>query len=137
MINNLIWMGFLFLSGATVPLAIFPSWIQRISLFMPATYLATGLEAATTNLASAGEIGTDVAALAIGLWMAFEISRQLFRWEPEARVAGRAKSWVLIAMIPFLVFGAWENVTGSRLVRIRQEYQTVSGRMLHQVMPSR
>ncbi len=36
MINNLIWMGFLFLSGATVPLAVFPSWIQRISLFMPA-----------------------------------------------------------------------------------------------------
>ena len=65
MINNLIWMGFLFLSGATVPLAIFPSWIQRISLFMPATYLATGLEAATTNLASASEIATDVAALAI------------------------------------------------------------------------
>lgn len=137
MINNLIWMGFLFLSGATVPLAIFPSWIQRISLFMPATYLATGLEAATTNLASAGEIATDVAALAIGLWMAFEISRQLFRWEPEAKVAGRAKSWVLVAMIPFLVFGAWENVTGSRLVRIRQEYQTVSGRMLRQVIPNR
>ncbi len=27
MINNLIWTGFLFLSGATVPLAIFPSWL--------------------------------------------------------------------------------------------------------------
>lgn len=137
MINNLIWMGFLFLSGATVPLAIFPNWIQRISLFMPATYLATGLEAATTNLASLGEVVTDVVALAIGLWMAFEISRQLFRWEPEAKVPGRAKSWVLVAMIPFLVFGAWENVTGSRLQRIRQEYQAVSGRMLREVIPDR
>ena len=32
------------------------------------------------------EIFTDAVALAIGLWMAFEISRQLFRWEPEAKV---------------------------------------------------
>ncbi len=80
---------------------------------------------------------TDVVALAIGLWMAFEISRQLFRWEPEAKVAGRAKSWVLVAMIPFLLFGAWENVTGNRLQRIRQDYQTISGRMLRQLPPSR
>jgi len=137
MINNLIWMGFLFLSGATVPLAVFPSWIQRISLFMPATYLATGLEAAATNLASPSEVTTDVIALAIGLWMAFEISRVLFRWEPEAKVGGRAKSWVLVAMIPFLFFGAWENVTGSRLQRIRQDYQTISGRTLRQMAPGR
>ena len=49
-INQLIWMGFLFLSGATIPLAVLPQWIQRVALFIPATYLATGLEAATTNI---------------------------------------------------------------------------------------
>jgi len=78
-INQLIWTAFLFLSGATIPLAIFPGWIQRVSLFLPATYLATGLEAATTNLATVGEILTDVVALTIGVIVAFEISRQLFR----------------------------------------------------------
>ena len=46
MINNLIWMGFLFLSGATIPLAAFPGWLQRVALFIPAQYLATGLESA-------------------------------------------------------------------------------------------
>src|ERR1700690_1062042 len=30
MINNLIWTGFLFLSAATVPLAVFPNWLQRV-----------------------------------------------------------------------------------------------------------
>src|ERR1700689_1979184 len=59
MINNLIWMGFLFLSGATIPLAVFPAWLQRFALFVPAMYLATGLESAATNLATVGEIATD------------------------------------------------------------------------------
>ena len=104
-INQVIWTAFLFLSGATVPLARFPHWIQGASLFMPATYLATGLENATTNLSTSGEIITDVIALTLGLLVAFEISRQLFRWEPEAKVPGRAKLWVLAAMIPFR--GVW------------------------------
>jgi ABC-2 type transport system permease protein len=130
MINNLIWMGFLFLSGATIPLAIFPGWIQRMALFIPATYLATGLESATTNLASLGEIATDVVALALGLVVAFEISRQLFRWEPEARAPRRAKLWALAALVPFLVFGIWENTAGTRLVRIQSNFQSLSGGMM-------
>lgn len=130
MINNLIWMGFLFLSGATIPLAMFPGWIQRFALFIPATYLATGLESATTNLAGLGEIATDVVALALGLLVAFEISRQLFRWEPEAKAPRRAKLWALAALVPFLVFGIWENTVGTRLERIQSNFQSLSGRMM-------
>jgi hypothetical protein len=122
-INQVIWTAFLFLSGATIPLARFPGWIQRVSLFLPATYLATGLEAATTNLASASEIITDVIALSIGVIVAFEISRRLFRWEPEAKVSPRAKLWVVAAMVPFLVFGIYENVVGTRLERIQKDYR--------------
>lgn len=125
MINNLIWMAFLVLSGATIPLASMPSWIQRVALFIPATYLATGLEGATTNVATVKEVATDLAALALGLFVAFEISRQLFRWEPEAKVSRRAKWWVLAALVPFLVFGAWENIAGDRLSRMNANFQTL------------
>ena len=93
---------------------------------MPATYLATGLEFAATNLATHTEILTDVIALAVGLVVAFEISRQLFRWEPEAKVAGRAKLWVLAAMIPFIAFGAYENIHGDRLNRVAHNFQMLS-----------
>jgi ABC-2 type transport system permease protein len=126
MINNLIWMAFLFLSGATVPLAIFPGWLQRVSLFIPAQYLATGLESAATKLATPNEVLEDFVALALGFWVAFEVSRQLFRWEPEAKVPRRAKLWVLAALVPFLAFGSWESVTGRRLKRIGSNYQTLS-----------
>jgi ABC-2 type transport system permease protein len=127
-INQLIWSVFLFLSGATVPLAVFPGWIQRVSLFLPSTYLATGLEFAATNQASASEILTDVAALAIGILVSFEISRQLFRWEPESKVPARAKLWVLAAMVPFLAFGAYENAVGTRLERVHHNFMQLTSR---------
>ena len=117
-INQLIWMVFLFLSGATIPLAVFPGWIQRITLFSPATYLAVGLQSAATNQVVAFEILTEAAALILGLAVAFEISRRIFRWEPEAKVPARAKIWVLAALIPFLAFGAYENYSGRMLKRV-------------------
>ena len=135
MINNLIWMGFLFLSGATIPLSVFPTWLQRCVLFIPATYLATGLESSATNLVTAGELATDVLALTLGLAVAYEASRRLFRWEPEAKVPRRAKFWVLAALVPFLIFGTWENVTGKRLQQIKQNSRTLSGRMAPVEMP--
>jgi ABC-2 type transport system permease protein len=125
-INQLIWSAFLFLSGATVPLAVFPGWIQRVSLFLPSTYLATGLEFAATNQASGSEILTDVVALAVGILVSFEISRQLFRWEPESKVHARAKLWVLAAMIPFLAFGAYENAVGTRLERVHHNFMQLT-----------
>lgn len=117
-INQLIWMVFLFLSGATIPLAVFPGWIQRMTLFSPATYLAIGLQSAATNQVVAFEILTEAAALILGLVVAFEISRRIFRWEPEAKMPPRAKVWVLAALIPFVAFGAYENYTGKMLKRV-------------------
>ena len=126
MINNLIWMGFLFLSGATIPLAVFPMWLQRVALFIPAQYLATGLESATTKLATPHEVFEDFLALALGLFVAFETSRRLFRWEPEAKVPGRAKLWVLAALVPFLMFGTWECLRGTRLSHVQSNYRSIS-----------
>jgi ABC-2 type transport system permease protein len=115
MINNLLWTGFLFLSGATIPLAVFPHWLQRCALFIPATYLARGLESAANNLATRGEIITEFVALALGLAVAFEISRQIFRW-------------VLAALVPFLFFGAYENMHGDMLRHVHQDFQLINGR---------
>ena len=120
LINQLIWLAFLFLSGATVPLSEMPLWIRRAALFMPATYLAAGLETSTTSRVNLVDLGTDVLGLAVALWVAFEISRRLFRWEPEAKVPRRAKLWVVVAMVPFFVFGTYENLYGGLLDRIDQ-----------------
>jgi ABC-type multidrug transport system permease subunit len=129
-INNVIWFAFLFLSGATIPLFNLPEWIQRVALFLPATFLVSGLESAMLGTASTGEIAGDFFVLAAGSLIAFEISRQLFRWEPEAKVPGRAKVWVVVALIPFFSLGAWENVYGHRLKQIRAEFQSIGQRSM-------
>jgi ABC-type multidrug transport system permease subunit len=117
-INQLIWMVFLFLSGATIPLSVFPGWVQYLTLFSPATYLATGFQSAMTHRATFPEILTDSVALTVGLLVAFEIARRIFRWEPEEKVSPRAKVWVVVALIPFLAFGAYEAVNGTLLNRV-------------------
>jgi ABC-2 type transport system permease protein len=135
-INQIIWMAFLFLSGATFPLTSFPSWIQHVALFIPATYLATGLEDATRNLSTFSDVGEALIALTVGLLVAFEISRNLFRWEPEAKVPRTAKLWVLAALVPFLVFGTYESVFGNRLSRIQQNLEMLGNRPAPSDKPS-
>lgn len=127
-INQIIWMAFLFLSGATFPLTAFPLWIQRVALFIPATYLATGLEDAARNLSTYGDVGEAMIALTVGLLVAFEISRRIFRWEPEAKVPRTAKLWVLATLIPFLVFGTYELTFGKRLEHIQQNLNLLGNR---------
>jgi len=117
-INQLIWMFFLFLSGATIPISALPHWMQHSVLFTPATYLATGLESATTGQIVRPDLITDVIALGLGLYVSFEISRRLFRWEPETKVTGRAKLWIVAALVPFFLFGAYENAYGHLLNRV-------------------
>jgi ABC-type multidrug transport system permease subunit len=122
-INNIVWSIFLFLSGVTIPLAIMPTWVQKVTLFSPATYLATGLERSMLRAIGPHETIEDVIALLISLLAAFEMSRRLFRWEPDEKIGGKAKLWAVVALIPFLLLGAWELAHGHRLHEINQFFQ--------------
>ncbi len=120
-INNVIWSVFLFLSGATVPLPMLPAFVQGFAVFLPATYLVTGLRRAIVREATVWQVGTELLALAGGAAMAFFISLQLFRWEPEEKVTGRAKVWAAATIIPFLLLGIWESAHG----QLRRDEQTI------------
>ena len=85
-INQLLWSAFLFLSGATLPLPMLPGWIQSFALFMPATYLVVGLERVLIAHVGAYAIRAELLSLAVCAAIAFAVSQQLFRWEPESKV---------------------------------------------------
>jgi hypothetical protein len=61
--------------------------------------------------------------------IAFLVSAQLFRWDPETKAPRQAKLWATAAVIPFLLLGVWETVNGDlrahamkNLESIRQPY---------------
>jgi len=124
-INQILWSVFLFLSGASIPLPILPVWIQRLDLFLPATYLVTGLERVTVARVGVTQIGAELVALAASAAMAFFLSQQLFRWEPEAKVPPRAKALATATLIPFLLLGAWENAYGNLRSAARTDFLSI------------
>jgi ABC-2 type transport system permease protein len=125
MINNAIWFVFLFLSGATLPLPLLPGWIQRVAMFLPATYLVTGLERALLRGSGPRELGEEMIALGSGAIVAFLVSLNLFRWEPEEKVPARAKAWAAAALVPFLLLGAWESAYGQRRGELKNIYNAI------------
>lgn len=111
-LNQLLWLPLIFLSGATIPFKALSNTVQHIALFLPATYLVHGLR----NAIFMGD-GPDKILLAIGsltVWFVLTLflSSQLFRWEPEAKIARRAKFYVAATAIPFVLLGAWEAANG-------------------------
>lgn len=102
------------LSGATVPEEVFRGAMKIIHNFMPATYLVRGMRnmmlqgqglATKENLAAAGVMLLTIVGGGL-------ISTKLFRWEKEEKIRGRAKLWVLVVLLPFIVMGVWMWLKG-------------------------
>jgi hypothetical protein len=125
-INQILWWGFLGISGATLPLPVLPGWLQTLAAFQPATYLVTGLERVMVGRVSVVDVLPELLALALSAAIAFAISQQLFRWEPEAKVGRSAKLWAATAVIPFLLLGVWESASGKLLSDARQDYHSLN-----------
>jgi len=111
-INQIIWFVFLFISGATIPFPMLPAMVQKASLFLPATYLVSGLQRAMIDHTNLNSLGSYLASLVGCALIAFVVSAQLFRWEPETKAPRQAKLWVAAAVVPFLLLGVWENFHG-------------------------
>jgi ABC-2 type transport system permease protein len=124
-INNAIWFLFLFFSGATFPIVLFPEWLQRLSVFLPATHLIIGLQMTFVAARPVLQAAAEVVALLGGTLMALFVSVKLFRWEPEGTVTRPAKLAAAAVVIPFLLLGAWENAQDARRSAVRAIYENV------------
>jgi ABC-2 type transport system permease protein len=114
-INQLLWFSFLFLSGATVPLSVLPVVVQRIGLFLPATYLVSGIQRGMVYNQGVWSLTVEIISLVAWGALAFFISSMLFRWEPEAKLPRNAKLWAVATILPFILLGIWENHNGKVL----------------------
>jgi hypothetical protein len=114
-INQLLWFPLIFLSGATIPLPSLPAVLQRVGVFLPATYLVNSLQRAIVFSVPITHLLLGVVALCFWAAVTFFVSAQLFRWDAESKIPRRAKLWAAATAIPFLLLGVYENRTG-RLV---------------------
>jgi ABC-2 type transport system permease protein len=124
-INQIIWFIFLFISGATIPFPKLPALLQQVAVFLPATYLVSGLQRAMVDHTSVLDLGTYLASLVGCALIAFIVSAQLFRWEPESKAPRRAKLWAAAAVIPFLLLGVWETVNGDLRSHATKDLQSL------------
>lgn len=136
-INQLIWLPLIFLSGATLPLGYLPELVQNIAVFLPATYLVLGLQDAMMNSKPVWHLLEQILSLTVWGCLAFFIAVQLFRWEPEEKVPRNAKLWALATIVPFLALGVWENKHGRLLVQARSTYQSLSAPATNSETPNR
>ena len=120
-INQLIWFPLIFLSGATVPLTSLPQVVKHVGLFLPATYLVTELQDAIYWSAAPWSRDVLIALGSLLVWagLTFFLSAQLFRWEPESKIPGRAKLLVAATAIPFLLLGIWENSSSRTITKAK------------------
>jgi imidazolonepropionase-like amidohydrolase/ABC-type multidrug transport system permease subunit len=108
---QLVYLPMLFLSGATFPLAMFPSWLLVVTQFLPATYLVTGVQAMLLRnegiVANIQPAAALVLTMVVGLFIAYK----LFRWEKEEKIRNSSKLWLAVVMAPFLLLGLWQMRT--------------------------
>ena len=111
-LNQLLWLPLIFLSGATIPFTSLSSFVQQIALFLPATYLVSGLKRAILDDYGPRQLLLILGSLTAWFLLTLFLSSQLFRWEPEARIPKKAKMYVVATAIPFLLLGLWEHKYG-------------------------
>ena len=124
-LNQLIWLPLIFLSGATLPMGYLPKSAQDVSVFLPATYLVSGLQNAVFSSFPVQKILVQLISLAIWAVLSFFVATQLFRWEPEVKIPRRAKLWAAATVLPFLFFGVWESQNRQLLNQAQAAFHSV------------
>jgi ABC-type multidrug transport system permease subunit len=124
-LNQLIWLPLIFLSGATIPLATLPKVAQAFAIFLPATYLVWGLQGAIFSSLAIWKLWIELTSLLAWAILTFFVAANLFRWEPESKIPRNAKLWAAATVLPFLFLGMWEHHAGSLLADARAAYRSI------------
>lgn len=122
---QLFYLPMLLLSGATVPAAMLPGWIQSLAEFMPAAYLVSGFQGIFYRNQSIFDHGPAVFALLVTLVMGTFVAAKLFRWEKGERTPGRNKLWVAAVLAPCLMIGGYRMFTREHLGRNQAYYRDI------------
>jgi ABC-2 type transport system permease protein len=124
-LNQLIWLPLIFLSGATLPIGYLPKSAKGLAVFLPATYLVSGLQNALYSSFNISKLWIQIFSLACWAILTFFVAAQLFRWEPETKIPRNAKLWAAATVLPFFLLGIWENSHGQILTQAQAAFRSL------------
>ncbi len=125
-LNQLLWLPMIFLSGATIPVAYLSPYVQGVALFLPATYMVSGLQNGIYSSASIWALPVQLLSLVSWGALSFFVAAQLFRWEPETKIPRNAKILAAATVIPFLLLGIYEQGNGKILRDAKAAYESMN-----------
>lgn len=120
-IVQIIYMAMMFLSGATIPIALFPNWLAVAVQYLPATWLMSGLQGIMVKNETLAQNWQAVGAMLLTTVIGLFLCVKLFRWEKEEKMRPAAKLWLVAVLVPFVVLGSWQvrtqdNVRKTKIV---------------------
>src|SRR5262249_20909360 len=124
-LNQLLWLPLIFLSGATIPFTFLSKSVQQIALFLPATYLVHGLKSAIMDAAGPSQLLVVLIPLCLWFVLPLFLSSKLSRWKREPKPPRKPKLYVAPTAIPFFLLGVWEAKKG----RVIAEENTIIQRL--------
>ncbi len=125
-LNQLLWLPMLFLSGATLPVGYLSPYVQHVALFLPATYMVSGLQNGIYYGQEIWKLPVQVLSLVCWGLLSFFVSTQLFRWEPETKIPRNAKLLAAATLIPFILLGAYEQRNSPMLEKAKAAYESIN-----------
>lgn len=102
--TNFLFFPLMFLSGAAIPFAFLPPWMQRIARLVPTTYIVESLQGVIVRGVSAFHLGVPVIMLLLTSVIGVTVNGLLFRWESTDPV--RLKRLGLAVVFLGLIYGA-------------------------------
>ncbi|MFN7931760.1 MAG: amidohydrolase family protein [Bryobacteraceae bacterium] len=122
-IIQLLYLPMLFLSGATFPVSVLPTWLQTIAQFLPASYLYTGLQGILVQRESAWANRSAIGAMMATLVVATFLGVKLFRWEKDEVMPPKAKLWLLVVFLPFIGLGTYQAYSKDNVAKAKILYR--------------
>jgi hypothetical protein len=111
---QVLFMPMMLLSGATIPLMLFPGWITAIARCMPAFHLMRIVQSTLIGWPPLGMTVAAVTTLLLTSALGMFVSFQLFRWDKDEKIRFRAKLAVAGVLLPFLLLGFYQVLRGDK-----------------------
>ncbi|GEM_PF-42322 len=106
---NLLFFPLMFLGGAAIPLEMLPPLMQKISRWLPSTYLVDGLRRIIVDGVGLSANLGNLIVLGLTFGVALIIATQLFRWEPAEPLPWSKKALATTVILVFALAALWRG----------------------------